>query len=110
MLFFKCFVSIIFHAKKIKAQKKPVVYLVDEDAEDLGNSPVLIIDATTRIYLITSNLIYFADFDSFTVERNKQNVSIRLYDDLPLQITLMVDEQVMTSVGERDPPTLQTGA
>ena len=211
-----------------EAQNKPVVYLVDKDAEDLSNSSVLIIEAlkcqyqaqdlertveekkipeaiaiklgsfleqavkavkavpkppvltafssrtechlpnlvanaTDRIYLITSNLSYFADTNRFTVEENnhkvfafdppikrgvdvkiltmdpesplvkyraeqlafeydvgryreelresarrfyqlykdEQKVSIRLYDDLPLQITLMVDDQVMTSVMSR---------
>ncbi|MFV9678081.1 MAG: hypothetical protein ACNYVW_10595 [Methanosarcinales archaeon] len=122
-----------------EAHNKPVVYLVDEDAEDLSNSPVLIIEAlkcqyqdkdlvdvveegeipeamainlrsfleqaikaveatpklpeltahssredcdlpslvanaTDRIYLITSNLIYFADIDGFTVEEDNQKV------------------------------------
>lgn len=211
-----------------EAQKKPVVYLVDEETEDLSSSPVLIIealkcpyrnsdlvnmaqkkqvqedmkmrlksfleqavnavkaapqepelnafssrkkcnlpdliaDAREKIYLITSNLIYFADFEDFTIERGDEsrfafdlpvergvdikiltmdpesplvkyraeqltfeydvgsyreelresaralyqrykenrNVSIRLYDDLPLQITLMIDNQVITSVMSR---------
>jgi nucleoside 2-deoxyribosyltransferase len=211
-----------------EAQKKPVVYLVDRDSDDLNNSPVLVIEALKcpyrakdlvnivenkkipddmairlrkfieqavravkdrpkppklaafsvreechlpdlvekadhRIYLITSNISYFADFDNFTVDKNDQkvfafdppvergvdvkiltmdpespivkyraeqltfeydvgtyreelrdsarrfyqrykdrrNVTIRLYDDLPLQITLMVDYQVMTSVMSR---------
>ena len=211
-----------------EAQKKPVVYIVDEETEDLSNSPVLIIEAlkcpykandlrnivqtkkipddlaiklrsfleqaikavkaapkppklaafssreechlpdlvasaNNRIYLITSNLSYFADFESFTIQDNtkkifafdqpvkqgvdvkiltmdpespivkyraeqltleydvgsyreelresarrfyqrykdEEKVSIRLYDDLPLQITLIVDNQVMTSVMNR---------
>ncbi len=127
------------------------------------NLPDIVANATDRINLITSNLIYFADVNSFTVEennqkvfafdppirrgvdvkiltmdpesplvryraeqltfeydiggyreelresakkfyqryKNKRGVSIRLYDDLPLQITLMVDDQVMTSVMSR---------
>jgi nucleoside 2-deoxyribosyltransferase len=210
-----------------EAQKKPVVYLVDEETEDLSKSPVLVAEAlkcayresslshiveqqslpedmavklkafleqaiksvqatpklprfttccnreechlpsliakaTKRIYLITSNLSYFADFDNFTigddkevfafdppVERNvevkiltmdpesqlvkcraeqlglghdvvgyreelresarrfylrypdRPKVNICLYDDLPLQITLIVDEEVVTCVMSR---------
>jgi hypothetical protein len=33
--------------------------------------------------------------------KDKENVSIRLYDDLPLQITLIVDNQIVTSVVSR---------
>lgn len=123
--------------------------------------PKLVSDAKERIHLITTNLSYFANADDFVIQNqmkekqfafdppiergvevkiltmdpespivkyraeqlgldydvgvyreelkssarrfyqryiNKKNVSIRLYDDLPLQIALIVDEQVMTSI------------
>lgn len=211
-----------------EALGKPVVYLVDEETEDLAESPVLIAEAlkcpykasqlvdvaTTkrvpealsaklqshlaqavkavkatprkphlssyanraecdvpkliagadeRIFLITSNMSYFSDPDGFVVEENgnqvfafdppvkkgvevkiltmdpesplvkyraeqlklehdvqsyreelrnsarwfhqrykdKKNVSIRLYDDLPLQISVIIDKKVVTSVMTR---------
>lgn len=205
-----------------EAQKKPVVFLVDEEKEELSESPVLVAEAlkcpyhlagevdpksllddlslrlkpfleqaikavkatprlptlvsfsnrkecnlpklvanaTNRIYLITTNLGYFTDTAKFTVGNNqfafdpptkkgvdvkiltmdpesiivkyraeqlgleydvsgfreelrasarrfyqryrrKPNVNIRLYGDLPLQITLIVDCVVVTSVLSR---------
>lgn len=214
-----------------EAQKKPVVYLVDQNAEALTDSPVLIsealkcpykndeiiesieqkkppqnlsirltsfidqaykavlakpkrpnlqafgnreqcnlpkmiAEAEVRIHLITTNLSYFSDENNFVVEtltgkqyafdppvsrgievkiltmdpespmvkyraeqlgldydvgvyrdmlkssaknfyqryKSKPNVSVRLYDDLPLQIALIVDDVVMTSIITRGSP------
>lgn len=148
--------------KAVEATPKPPELTAHSSREDC-DLPTLVANATDRIHLITSNLIYFADTDGFTVEENnqevfafdppihrgvdvkiltmdpdsplvryraeqltfeydvggyreeliksakkfyqrykdKRGVSIRLYDDLPLQITLMVDDQVMTSVMSR---------
>ncbi|MEA3357719.1 MAG: hypothetical protein U9Q67_04785, partial [Patescibacteria group bacterium] len=148
--------------KAVKAYPKLPVLTAFSGREEC-NLPNLVAHATDRIYLITSNLSYFAGVNSFTVEENnhkvfafdppikrdvdvkiltldpesplvkyraeqltfeydvgryreelresarrfyqlykdEQKVSIRLYDDLPLQITLMIDDQVMTSVMTR---------
>lgn len=209
-----------------EAQGKPVVFLVDQGAPEVANSPVLVIEALkcvyrsdvltdlvksralpdefsqhlksyldvaikaamsriesrvfvtrdrdecslpdivasarTRIYLITTNLTYFSDFDNFVVTnspkqfafdppveqgvelriltldpdspivkyraeqlgrgydvaafreelrdsarriysryKSKHNVSIHVYDDVPMQITMLVDDQAITSVMAR---------
>ncbi len=220
--------NIFWEVGYTEAQRKPVVYLLDEEASDLVKSPVLVIEAlkcayrsstltalarerklpedfirrltpflaqaiksvkarqmepiirvfsnreachlpnfvataSIRINLITTNLSYFADFDRFVVQekngvfafnppiqkgvnvkiltldpdspiikyraeelgfegnfrsyreelrtssrkfyqryRHKTNVSIKLYDDLPLQTALMIDDKVITSVMSRD--------
>lgn len=129
------------------------------------NLPKMIAEAEERIHLITTNLSYFSDENSFTVGtekkyafdlpvhrgvevkiltmdpespmvkyraeqsgldydvgvyremlkssaksfyqryKNNPNVSIRLYDDLPLQIALIVDDLVMTSIITRGSPS-----
>ncbi|MBV8858393.1 MAG: hypothetical protein JOZ02_15780 [Acidobacteria bacterium] len=146
-----------------KASPKPPK-LVALNSREECNLPTLVAGANVRIHLITSNLSYFSDVDNFTVKdakkdkvfafdpavergvevmiltmdpespivkyraeqlkfeydvgsyrdelresarrfyqryKKEKNVSIRLYDDLPLQITMMVDDQVMTSVMSR---------
>jgi hypothetical protein len=131
------------------------------DREAVG-LPELVASARKRIYVLTTNLVYFSDFERFVVDRgrrvfafdpavdngvrlrvltldpespivkyraeqlgfehdvarfrgearrsarrfyqhyrNQPNVSIKLYDDLPLQITLIVDDTVVTSVMSR---------